>query len=266
MEYVLLNNGVKMPLLGFGTWNLKGKECIDCVLTAIETGYRLIDTAQMYDNEREVGEAVSRCGTPRQQLFLTTKICFPQNSYASAKTAIAQSLEALRTEYIDLLLIHEPYREASDMYAAMFEAYQKGLVRALGVSNFNAAAFAGFCRSCPFIPAVNQVEAHIFFPQLSLQRQLSAEGTHMQAWSPFAAGRQQIFKNPILTGIGHKYGKSATQVALRFLLQNGISAIPKSSRSQRMAENLDIFDFKLSKDDMASLAGLDTGRSLFGWY
>lgn len=266
MNMVTLNNDVNMPMLGLGTYALHGRDCERCVLEALELGYRLFDTAQMYGNEREVGNALRRGGVPRGELFVTTKLYRPSTSYARAKQGIEASLNTLQLEYVDLLLIHEPYREAEEMYPALEEAYRDGRLRAIGVSNFNAVRYETFLRACTEIPAVNQVEAHIFFQQRELLEDMKKHGTHMQAWSPFAAGKNDFFHNPVLRDLGLAYGKTPAQIALSYLVQLGISVIPKSSHRERMKENLGIFDFHLEDKDMRRIQALDRGKTLFGWY
>jgi len=266
MNYITLNNNVKMPILGLGTSGLTGSECENSVLEAIELGYRLIDTAQMYKNEREVGNAIKMSGVPREEFFITTKICRPNNNYEATKQAIETSLEQLQVEYIDLLLIHEPYEEAKDMYRAMLEAYEAGIIRAIGISNFKTSLYQEFIKDCKVIPAVNQVEQHVFFQQDELMEIMSKHGTHMQAWSPFAKGKNDLFDNEVLKSIGEKYGKTAAQIALRFLVQSNISVVPKSSHKERMAENMDIFDFELSESDLIQLRQMNQGESVFGWF
>lgn len=241
----------------------KGKQCI---LDALELGYRLIDTAQMYDNEEIVGKAVRESGLPRQDVFLTTKLYRPSTSYQKAKEGIEKSLNELQTDYIDLLLIHEPYENALEMYEAFKESYQTGKIRAIGISNFDAQKYQTFIRSCGVIPAVNQVESHVYYPQLALKKLLNAQGTQMQSWAFFTEGRKNIFAEPLLKQISEKHGKSAAQVALRFLVQNGIAVIPKSVHKDRMAQNLEIFDFSLTPEEMDAIGRLDQNRSLFGWY
>ena len=266
MEHITLNNGLTMPILGLGCYQLHGKAGERAILDATELGYRLFDTAQMYGNEKEVGHALRQSGVPREELFVTTKIYSPNTSYAKAKASIVASLRALQMEYVDLLLIHEPYPTSPEMYRAMEETYREGKVRAIGVSNFNEGFYRNFLRSCQIVPAVNQVEAHILYQQEALHRCLQGHGTVMQAWSPFAAGRHGVLENHCLREIGSRYGKSAAQITLRFLTQRGIAAIPKSSHRERLKENMDIFDFQLSQEDMSRLAALDEGRTLFGWY
>lgn len=266
MEFVKLNNGIAMPLVGFGTWDLRGPACVTAVEQAIACGYRLIDTAQMYGNEREVGQGIRRSGIDRADIFLTTKVCRPNNSYRGTQKAVEDSLRALGTDYIDLYLIHEPYAQAPEMYRALEEAYRAGKLRAIGVSNFNAQQYEQLLQSCVIVPAVNQVEAHVYFQQNELQSVLEAHGTYMEAWSPLTAGKRDLFHDPALTRIGQKYGKSPAQAALRYLVQRGITVIPKSAHEERMRANLALFDFVLSPEDMAQIGRLNEGCTLFGWY
>ena len=263
---VVLNNGATMPMLGLGTYALYGRECERCILEALELGYRLFDTAQMYGNEKEVGKALRHGGMPRGKIFITTKLYRPSASYARAKQGIETSLNALQLDYIDLLLIHEPYQEAEEMYSALEEAYQNGRLKAIGVSNFSAARYKALSCSCTTIPAVNQVEAHVFFQQRELLKAMKAYGAHLQAWSPFAAGKKDFFNNHALRSIGLVYGKTPAQIALKYLIQMGISVIPKSSHKERIKEDIDIFDFCLQEEDMRTLQTLDRGKTLFGWY
>ena len=266
MEYFTLNNGVKLPAVGFGTWDVRGEAGKNAILTALELGYRLIDTAQMYDNETIVGEAVRESGLARRDIFITTKLYRPSSSYQKAKAGIEKSLQALQTDYIDLLLIHEPYENALEMYDALKEAYEAGTVRAIGISNFGQKEYDRFLERCGVVPAVDQVESHVYYPQLELKEQLARHGTQMQSWASFTEGRRNIFAEPLLNQIGAKYGKTAGQVALRYLTQNGIAVIPKSVHRDRMEQNLHSLDFTLSQEDMEQLASLNEGRSLFGWY
>lgn len=266
MEYVTLNNGVHMPLLGLGTWDLRGEDCERVVREAADTGYRLFDTAQMYGNEREVGDALRRSGIDREELFVTTKLYRPSASYDRAKRGIEESLKALDLEYIDLLLIHEPYDQAPAMYRAMEEALERGQVRAIGVSNFKSLMYENLLQTCDVVPAVDQVEAHVYFAQRTLQRNLAAHGTMMQAWAPFTEGRRPIFQEPTLRDIAESHGKTAAQVALRYLIQLGIGVIPKSSKRGRLRQNINVFDFSLTDTEMDAISALDEGKSLFGWY
>lgn len=266
METVRLLSDADMPLAGFGTWALRDAACADAVAAALRCGYRLIDTAQMYCNEDAVGEGIRRSGIPRGDIFLTTKVCSPRDSYEGAKAQIDRALSLLRTDYIDLFLIHEPYGRAAEMYRAMQEARAAGKIRSLGISNFSAARMDALIRETGEIPAVNQSEAHVFYPHKDLLRACRDRGVVMQAWSPFAEGQRRIFTHPTLTAVGRKYGKTAAQAALRYLIQLGIPVIPRTSRPERMRENLAVFDFALSAEDMAAIGALDGGRSLFGWY
>lgn len=229
MEYIKLNNGVQMPVLGLGTYQLHGIECEQCIVDAVNMGYRLFDTAQMYGNEKELGNAIIKCNVPREELFITTKLYSPSTSYERTKVSIKESLKALQLDYIDLLLIHEPYHEAKEMYRAMEEAYRDGLVRAIGISNFNSAQYIDFIQSCHVIPVINQVEAHVFYQQKDIQELILEHGTQMTAWSPFAVGKGDFFRNITLKSIGEKYGKSAAQIGLKHLVQRGIVVIPKTA-------------------------------------
>lgn len=263
-KFVKLNNGVEMPVIGLGTYALYGNECERCVSQAIELGYKLIDTAQMYGNEKDIGNALRHYN--RKDLFITTKLYSPSTGYKRAKNDIEKSLNNLQTNYIDLLLIHEPYKESLEMYQAMLEGINEGKIKAVGVSNFNIARYLAFITTCKIIPAVNQVECHVFYRQKDLQKNLEANETHMQAWSPLACAKNNFFNNPVLTGIGKKYGKTTAQIGLKYLVQTGVSVIPKSSNLDRLKENINIFDFNLSSDDIEKINSLDKGKTLFGWY
>lgn len=261
-----LNNGVKMPLVGFGTWTLRGEQGKQVILEALSAGYRLIDTAHMYGNEDIVGQAVAESGIPREEIFITTKLCGTRAGYKLACQGIEESLDRLQTDYIDLLLIHEPYAEAAEMYCALTEAYRSGKVRAIGISNFNAREYLAFIENCDIIPMVNQVECHVYYRRKELQKTLETHGTKMQAWSPFTEGQKPIFHEPILQALGKKYSKTSAQIALQYLVQQGIAVIPKSSHRKRMEENLNIFDTTLTAEDIAQIHQLETGKTLFGWY
>ena len=266
MNDMTLNNNVRMPMIGFGTWDSRGEAGKQSILTALDLGYRLIDTAQMYENEYIVGCAVKESGIPREELFLTTKIYRPRTTYQKAKSGIEQSLNELQTDYIDLLLIHEPYKSAPEMYEAFKEALRDGKVRAIGISNFDAEKYKEFVRSCEIIPAVNQVESHVYFPQLELKNLLNSYGTQMQSWASFTEGRKNIFAEPVLKEIGARHGKTSGQIALRYLIQNGIAVIPKSVHRERMAENLAVLDFALTPSELSAISRLNGNSSLFGWY
>lgn len=264
MEEVTLNNGVVMPILGFGVFQIPdAAECERCVLDAIGIGYRSIDTAQAYGNEEAVGRAVEKSGVPRDQLFLTTKVWITNGGYEKAKASIDESLRKLRTDYLDLLLIHQPFNDYYGTYRAMEEARREGRVRAIGVSNFYPDRFIDLAEFCEIKPAVNQVETHVFNQQVKAREIMEKYGTRAESWGPFAEGRNGLFTNGVLKGIGEEYGKTAAQVALRFLIQQGVIAIPKSTHRERMEENFNVFDFELSPRDMEEIAGLDRGESLF---
>lgn len=263
MEFATLNNGVRMPMLGYGVYQVSNAECERCVLDAISVGYRAIDTAQSYGNEEAVGSAVQKCGVPRDELFLTTKVWISNAGYEAAKDSIDRSLQKLRTDYIDLLLIHQPFGDYYGTYRAMEEAYKAGKLRAIGVSNFYPDRLIDLCQFVEVTPAVNQVETHVFQQQKTAHEYMEKYGVQHESWGPFAEGRKDFFSNPVLTEIGRKYGKSSAQTALRFLLQSNVVVIPKSTHKERMAQNIDVFDFTLSEADMEAIRKLDEGESLF---
>ena len=262
MRTVKLNNGVEMPLEGFGVFQVPDPAvCEQAVLDAIAAGYRLIDTAAAYGNEEAVGRAIAKCGVPREELFLTTKLWVQDASYAGAKKAIEVSRKKLGVDSIDLYLIHQPMGDYIGAYRAMEEACAAGKLRAIGVCNCYPHVLADICETVEIRPAVNQVELHPFFQQESALALMREYGVHPEAWGPFAEGKYGIFTHPVLTEIGRKYGKSAAQVALRWNVQRGVTVIPKSVHKERMEQNLDIWDFQLSGEDMAQIAKLDIGRS-----
>lgn len=263
MEYTTLNNGVKMPMLGYGVYQVDPAEAERCVLDAISVGYRSIDTAQAYANEEGVGNAIVKCGVPREELFITTKIWISNAGYEKAKASIEESLKKLKTDYVDLLLIHQPFNDYYGTYHAMEEAYKAGKVRAIGVSNFYPDRLIDICRFVEVKPAVNQVETHIFQQQNKAHEIMEKYGVLHESWGPFAEGRNDFFSNPVLNEIGQKYGKSAAQTALRYLIQNNVVVIPKSTHKERMVQNIDVFDFTLSAEDMGAIKALDKGESLF---
>lgn len=263
MEYVTLNNGVKMPKLGYGVYQTPPEETERCVLEAIETGYRSIDTAQAYGNEEGVGNAIQKCGLPREELFITTKIWISNAGYEKAKASIEESLRKLKTDYIDLLLIHQPFGDYYGSYRAMEEAYRAGKVRAIGVSNFYPDRFLDMVHFSEIKPAINQVETHVFQQQKTARKYMKKYNTQIMSWGPFAEGKNNYFQNPVMKEIGEKYGKSVAQVALRFLLQSDVVIIPKSTHKNRMEENFNVFDFTLSDEDMQKIEMLDGGESLF---
>ena len=262
-QTVTLNNGVRMPMLGYGVYQVSNAECERCVLDAVSVGYRAIDTAQSYGNEEAVGSAVQKCGVPRDELFLTTKVWISNAGYEAAKDSIDRSLQKLRTDYIDLLLIHQPFGDYYGTYRAMEEAYKAGKLRAIGVSNFYPDRLIDLCQFVEVTPAVNQVETHVFQQQKTAHEYMEKYGVQHESWGPFAEGRKDFFSNPVLTEIGRKYGKSSAQTALRFLLQSNVVVIPKSTHKERMAQNIDVFDFTLSEADMEAIRKLDEGESLF---
>lgn len=262
MEFVTLNNGIKMPLEGFGVFQVPDPaQCEQAVLDAIACGYRLIDTAAAYMNERAVGEAIKKCGVPREELFITTKLWVQDTSYEGAKKAIETSMNNLGLDFIDLYLIHQPMGDYIGAYRAMEEAYQQGKLKAIGVCNFYPNRLADLCETVDVIPAVNQVELHPFFQQEDALAVMKEYGVQPEAWGPFAEGKHGIFTHPVLTAIGQKYGKTAAQVALRWNVQRGVTVIPKSVHKERMEQNLNIWGFQLSDGDMAEIAKLDIGRS-----
>lgn len=263
MKNIVLNNGVEMPQVGYGVYQVSPEECERCVSDALKVGYRMIDTAQAYHNEEGVGAAVKKSGIPRGDLFLVSKIWISNYGYEKAKASIDESLRRLGTDYIDLMLLHQPFCDRYGAYRALEEAYKEGKLRAIGVSNFYPDHFIDLASNVEIVPAVNQVETHVFDQQIEAQKYMKEFGTHMMAWAPLAKGRNNFFTNPVLEGIGRKYGKSVAQVALRWLVQRDVIIIPKSTHVERMEQNLDIFDFTLSDDDMAEISRLDTATSLF---
>ena len=262
MEYATLNNGVKMPLEGFGVFQVPDPaQCEQAVLDAIATGCRLIDTAAAYMNEQAVGAAVAKCGVPREELFITTKLWVQDASCEGARKAIETSLKNLGLDYIDLYLLHQPMGDYIGAYRAMEEAYREGRLKAIGVCNFYPNRLADLCETVEVTPAVNQVELHPFFQQENALALMKEYGVVPEAWGPFAEGKHGIFTHPVLTAIGNKYGKTAAQVALRWNVQRGVVVIPKSVHKERMEQNMNIWDFRLSDEDMAQIAKLDIGRS-----
>ena len=262
MEFVTLSNGIKMPLEGFGVFQVPdAAQCEQAVLDAIESGYRLIDTAAAYMNEEAVGSAIKKSGVPREELFITTKLWVQDASYEGAKQAIETSLKKLGLDYIDLYLIHQPIGDYIGAYRAMEEAYKVGYLKAIGVCNFYPERLADFCETVEITPMVNQVELHPFFQQPKALELMKEYSVVPEAWGPFAEGKHGIFTHPVLTAIGRKYGKSAAQVALRWNVQRGVAVIPKSVHKERMEQNMDIWDFELSAEDMAEIAKLDIGHS-----
>lgn len=263
MQYITLSNGIRMPMLGYGVYQVSNEECERCVLDAIDVGYRSVDTAQAYHNEEAVGKAIEKCGIPRSELFLTTKVWISNAGYEKAKTSIDISLQNLRTDYIDLLLIHQPFGDYYGTWRAMEEAYRAGKLRAIGVSNFYPDRLVDLCRFVNIKPMVNQVETHVFQQQTQAREWMNKYGVAHESWGPFAEGRKDFFTNPVLCDIGQKYQKSAAQIALRFLIQRGVIVIPKSTHKERMKENFEIFNFTLTEGDMQKIAALDESKSAF---
>ena len=263
MEIIKLRNGVEMPILGYGVYQVSPSECERCVLDAIGVGYRMIDTAQAYFNEEGVGNAIKKCGVPRNELFIVTKVWISNSGYERAKASIVESLRKLKTDYIDLLLIHQPFGDYYGTWRAMEEAYKAGKLRAIGVSNFYPDRFIDLAEFSEIPPMVNQVETHVFNQQTEAQKIMQQYGTHIMSWGPFAEGRNNLFSNETLRSIGDKYGKSVAQTALRYLIQRGVIVIPKSVRKERMEQNIDVFDFALSGEDMQRIGQLDWGIACF---
>lgn len=264
MKYITLNNGIQMPILGFGVYQINDlKECERIVSTAIKTGYRLIDTAQAYGNEEAVGLAIKNSGISRKEFFVVTKIWISNAGYEKAKASIEESLKKLQTDYIDLLLIHQPFGDYYGTYRAMEEAYKAGKVRAIGVSNFYPDRFIDISHFVEIKPMVNQIETHVFQQQKQARKIMTKYNTQIMSWGPFAEGRNNFFQNEVLLEIGKKYNKSAAQIALRFLIQENVVVIPKSTHKERMEQNFDVFDFELTSEDMEKIRKLDTENSLF---
>jgi diketogulonate reductase-like aldo/keto reductase len=264
MEFVTLNNGVKMPILGYGVYQIADQEeCERCVLDAISVGYRSIDTAQAYGNEEAVGRAIKKCSVPREELFITTKVWISNAGYEKAKKSIEESLEKLQLDYLDLLLIHQPFNDYYGTYRAMEELYKEGKIRAIGVSNFYPDRLIDLIQFTEIVPAINQVETHVFNQQVKANEIMNKYGVQIESWGPFAEGKNDIFTNETLKAVGGKYNKSTAQAALRYLIQRGVVVIPKSVNKDRMIQNFNVFDFELTKEDMDMIAKLDKEESVF---
>ena len=263
MNYVTLSNGVKMPQLGYGVYQVTKDECERCVSDALTVGYRLIDTAQSYFNEEEVGRAIAKSGIPRGEIFLTTKVWIEHYGYEAAKTSVLESMEKLQTDYLDLCLLHQPFSDAYGAYRALEDLYDAGRLRAIGISNFYADRMIDFASFNRIRPMVNQVEIHPHNQQAEAKLWHDKYGVQMEAWAPFGEGRGGMFDLPELKAIGETYGKSAAQVILRWHLQRGIVVIPKSTHRERMEENFHVFDFALTEEDMAVITTLDRKQSSF---
>ncbi len=263
MKTIKLNNGIEMPQIGYGVYQVSPDECERCVSDALKTGYRMIDTAQAYHNEEGVGRAVKNSGINRSDIFIVSKVWISNYGYEKAKASIDESLRKLQTDYIDLMLLHQPFCDRYGAYRALEDAYREGKLRAIGVSNFYPDHFIDLASNVDIVPAVNQVETHVFNQQTEAQKIMEEFGTHIMSWGPLAEGRNNLFSNETLTKTGNSHGKSVAQIALRWLIQRGVIIIPKSVHIERMEQNLDIFNFELTDEEMAEIATLDTGKSLF---
>ena len=263
MEYVTLSNGVKMPVLGYGVYQVTKEECERCVLDALKTGYRSIDTAQSYFNEEEVGSAIQKSGVAREDIFLTTKVWIEHYGYEEAKASVLESMEKLKTDYLDLCLLHQPFADYYGAWRALEELYEAGKIRAIGISNFYPDRMVDIASFARIRPMVNQVEVHPFNQQKVAKEYMDKYGVQIEAWAPFGEGRGGLFENETLRNIGAKYGKTAAQVMLRWHIQRGVVVIPKSTHIERMAENLNVFDFSLSDADMQVIAAMDQAQSSF---
>jgi 2,5-diketo-D-gluconate reductase A len=264
MQYLTLNNGVKMPILGFGVYQIPQEETKHAVLDAIDVGYRSIDTAQSYFNEKQVGEAVAECSVPRDELFITTKVWIENYGYEKCKASVLESLEKLGLDYIDLVLLHQPFSDYYGAYRALEELYEDGLIRAIGVSNFYPDRLTDICLfDRKIIPAINQIETNPLNAQYAAHANMEKNGVQIAAWAPFGEGKQGMFDNETLVKIGKKYNKSVAQVILRWLVDRSIIVHCKSTHKERMAENIDIFDFALDEEDMLEIMKLDKSSSLF---
>lgn len=263
MKTIKLNNGIEMPQIGYGVYQVSPDECERCVSDALKTGYRMIDTAQAYHNEEGVGRAVKNSGINRSDIFIVSKVWISNYGYEKAKASIDESLRKLQTDYIDLMLLHQPFCDRYGAYRALEDAYREGKLRAIGVSNFYPDHFIDLASNVDIVPAVNQVETHVFNQQTEAQKIMEEFGTHIMSWGPLAEGRNNLFSNETLTKTGNSHGKNVAQIALRWLIQRGVIIIPKSVHIERMKQNLDIFNFELSDEEMAEIATLDTGKSLF---
>lgn len=263
MEYTALSNGVKMPVLGYGVYQVSPAECERCVRDALTAGYRSLDTAQSYFNEGQVGAAMANSGVPRQEIFLTTKVWVEHYGYEAARASVLESMRRLRTDYLDLVLLHQPFSDYYGAWRALEDLYQEGKLRAIGVSNFYPDRLVDLASFARIRPMVNQVEIHPYHQQTEALGWMKKYGVQPEAWAPFGEGRGGLFTDPVLTGIGKRYGKSAAQVMLRWHLQRGVVVIPKSTHIERMQENLNVFDFSLTGEEMAAIGALDKKQSAF---
>lgn len=265
MEYKVLNNGLKMPMVGLGVYNISERETQRVVEDAVSVGYRSIDTAAMYYNEKGVGDAVRACGVPREELFITTKICDSCYTREETLRTVDHSMKQLGLDYVDLMLIHWPVGNPTVMWHTLEELYEQGVFKAIGVSNFYPNTFPKIVNDAKVMPVVNQCETHVLYQQRKMLEYLKPYNTALEAWSPLAEGKHGIFRNKSLLRIGEKYGKTSAQIALKFLIQNGIVIIPKTTHKERMIENINLFDFTLTDDDLQEIRLLDTGRNVTGW-
>lgn len=263
MQYVKLNNGVEMPMLGYGVYQVTKEECERCVLDALKASYRLIDTAQSYFNEEEVGSAIKKSSVPREEIFLTTKVWIEHYGYEEAKKSIINSMKKLQVDYIDLVLMHQPFNDYYGTWRAMEELYKEGKIKAIGISNFYPDRMVDITSFAKIKPMVNQIEIHPHYQQTEAIKWNKKYGLQVKAWTPFGEGRGGLFGNEILKNIGNKYGKTLAQVILRWHLQRGVVVIPKSTHYERMVENFNVFDFKLSEEDMNLISTLDKNKSSF---
>ena len=263
MEYVTLSNGVKMPILGYGVYQVTKDECERCVSDALRAGYRHIDTAQSYFNEEEVGSAIEKSGIPREELFLTTKVWVEHYGYDACRASVLESMWKLKTDYIDLMLLHQPFSDYYGAWRALEDLYEEGKIKAIGVSNFYPDRLVDICSFARIKPMVNQVETHPLNQQVEAKKWMDKYGVQIEAWAPFGEGRGGLFQNEVLSAIGEKYGKSTAQVMLRWHIQRGVVVIPKSTHFERMTENFNVFDFTLTDEDMEKIAALDKKQSSF---
>lgn len=263
MEYKMLSNGVKMPQLGYGVYQVTKDECERCVLDALKAGYRLIDTAQSYFNEEEVGAAIEKSGIPREEIFLTTKVWIEHYGYEQARESVLESMRKLRTDYLDLVLLHQPFGDTYGAWRALEDLYKEGRIRAIGISNFYVDRMVEFVNFNQIKPMITQMEVHIFNQQKQLKEYADKYGVQLEAWAPFGEGRGNTFDNEVIRAIGERYGKTNAQVMLRWHIQRGIVVIPKTTHYDRMVENFNVFDFSLTEEEMDTIATLDTATSSF---
>ncbi|MBQ9264257.1 MAG: aldo/keto reductase [Clostridia bacterium] len=263
MEYVTLSNGVQMPILGYGVYQVTKDECERCVSDALKAGYRHIDTAQSYFNEEEVGNAIEKSGIPREELFLTTKVWVEHYGYDACRASVLESLRKLKTDYIDLMLLHQPFSDYYGAWRALEDLYEEGKIKVIGVSNFYPDRLVDICSFARIKPMVNQVETHPLNQQIEAKQWMDKYSVQIEAWAPFGEGRGGLFQNEVLAGLGAKYGKSTAQVMLRWHIQRGVVVIPKSTHYERMVENFNVFDFTLTDEDMTAIAALDQKQSSF---